>query len=446
MSAIMILKKVLSLSLLLISLSPLYANYRLHRFITYHQEQKNNNVADTVSNILEERTGIKISRHALVSKLFPSCVSIINTENTEEEVFPEDFAFTLPYLTDDTVLVTRIGEDIEIKKEINSGSSSKIYAGYKNDDIFRNWLAESNFENIAEESETLEDALEMIMDGEADFTMLPFHMATAIITGASLDSYITTSRALFPVEYRIPVDKDDGESIVKLNDALFTMEQDGTLLDIYYQTGVKSKVVIEQETKLFKPVLLTVFLLFFCILSIIYFIRYFTIYKSSHKEKKVDDIEKETSSPGSINEKITMLTQKNISLSEQIAENKNTDPYTGFYNTNRMRLRINDSFVLYAKKGVPFSIVIINTFKRHDSMSDTLDTLKEDISRLQEENGANIETFHNGFGVFYILFPAKGQDEVIRTINKAECRFKNFSLLEYKGQDQYEFLGGLGVW
>ncbi len=439
-------KKAAAIILLAATLFPLQANLRLHRIVQYNKDMRNNTVTNEVLDYLEAHTNIRLRRQVLVAQVFQNCETMISMDEEPEPLLPENFVYTLPYLTDDVVLVTRIGEDIEIKKEINDGNNSRIYAGYEHDDIFRQWLAESNFDNITDMSETLEDSFNMIIAGTADFTILPHQMATTIISDASLGSQLTTSRVLFPVEYRLPIEKDDVETLVRINDELFKMEQDGTLLDIYYRKGVKSNIVIEQESKLLKPIMLTVFLLFFCILSIVYFIRYFTVYKNTKNKKNNNNIMEEDVFSNNINEKITLLTQKNITLSEQITENKNTDPYTGFFNMSYLRQKINDSFVLYAKRGIPFSIAIIDTFKRNDSLTESLGTMKEEISHLNKLGDLDIIPVHNGFGIFYILFPSTSQNDALKIIKQAGCCFQNFSLLEYKGQDQYEFLGGLGIW
>ncbi|MCR4939471.1 MAG: transporter substrate-binding domain-containing protein [Treponemataceae bacterium] len=438
-------KKLFSTMLFLLLLIPLHANLRLHKLVLYYNDARNNTVSKEVASLLEERTGVKINKFAMVAQLLQPSESIISEEEGET-LSPEDFVYTLPYLTDETVLITRPGEDIEIKNEINKGNSHRIYAGYKNDDIFRSWLKASDFNNIHEESKTLEDALELIISCEADFTILPSQMAQWVIKEAYLNYLLTTSRTLFPIEYRIPIEKDDAQTLVKINDEILKMKEDGTLLNIYYKLGVKSNILIEEETKLYKPVLGTILLMIMCVLSIVYFIHFFTNYKKSEKVIKKEKISDDELFSKSINDKISMLTKKNTMLTEQIKENKSKDPYTGLYNLDYLRQCINDSFKLYAKQGSPFCIAIIDTFRRNDSLSESLSTMKEEISRLKKKGEARIIAVHNGFGVFYILFPEKKQDQALQIIKKAECNFQNFSLLEYRGQDQYEFLGGVGIW
>ena len=369
------------------------------------------------------------------------------------------------------MLVTRIGEDIKITKEINEGNTNKIYAGYKNDSVFRSWLYESHFENINEDSDNIAEALELILDGKADFTILPHHMATTIINGSMLSPRLTTSRTLFPVEYRFPVDIDDLEAFTKLNDTLFKLKYDGTLVNIYYKKGLKPTIVIEQESKLFKPAILNILLLLICSLGITYFIRNLSAYrKEKHKndnQKHKDDTEEFSFiSPA---ERLSLLSEKNTVISEQIAANENTDPYSGFYNTQYLRQKINDSFIQYAKNGSPFCIALINTSNRFESLEQTMRTMKKEISRLpittfsdekntqepnthhataeknKKDSDINIIAAHNGFRLFYILFQDMNQDSALRIIGEKNCRFQNFSLLEYTGQDQYEFLGGLSL-
>ena len=365
----------------------------------------------------------------------------------EETDKTKEYTYTLPYLTDNTVLITRKGEDIDITKEINTGNNSRIYAGYKNDCIFRNWLADSNFYKINYDSITLADALEFILERKADFTILPYHMAQTIILEAGLTDQLTLSHTLFPIEYRIPVDIDDIETLVKLNDELLKLDEEGILTDIYFKKGIKSNAVIEQESRILKPAILSVLLISFCVLSFIYFIKYYIIYKKSKTQISENNEEDDTieASTLTLNDKISFLTNRNSSISAKITENKNTDPYSGFYNTQYINNMINDCFVLYAKKGIPFSIAVIDTSIRNGSSAETVGSIKEEISKFLKEAGSDIIAAYNGFGVFYILFPNARQDDALRTINKADCHFKNFALTEYKGQDQYEFLGGLSL-
>ena len=486
-------KKIAAAVLFLIILSSAYTNDRLQSFVKKYMSQNNESVASAVAAILEERTGIKIEREAMIVQLAEFCETIIyrepdklnlnapeaadvkddyETNDTEQddvksidskastidENSPDNYIYTLPYLTDDAVLVTRLGEDITITKEINEGNSDKIYAGYPGDNIFRTWLSESHFNNIEEVSTNIADALELVLDNEADFTILPYHVATAIITNTMLSPRLTMSRTLFPIEYRFPILKDDIESFSKLNDELYKMEHDGTLVDIYYKNGIRPNIVIEQESKLLKPIILNVLLLFLCTLGIIYFTKYFSLYtKEKHKndEKRYNEENDEfaTITPA---EKLSFLTEKNTIISEKIAENENTDPYSGFYNTQYLHQRINECFIQYAKNGRPFCIVLINATYRKEPFEQILKTMREEISNLFFDLGTDFDSTgtvipndiiaaHNGFGLFYILFPNATQDEALHAINRKNCRFQNFTLQEYKGQDQYEFLGGLSL-
>ncbi len=485
-----------------------HSNDRIQSYVRKYITKEKESVANAIAAKLEENTGIKVEKEAMVVQLAEFCETVIFHEGAiskpdsqeaadedeadeiklaegtssaskaqdakgngtagydktdprdSDEYNPENYIYTLPYLTDDAVLVTRLGEDIEITKEINEGNSSKIYAGYDNDSVFRVWLKESHFDNITEESKNVADALEFILDGKADFTILPYHMATAIITSTMIAPRLTTSRTLFPVEYRFPIPKNDIESFTKINDELYKLEHNGTLVEIYYREGLKPNLVIEQEFKLLKPAILNVLLLFLCCLGITYFVKYLSAYR---KEKHKNDIKRRreendefaTITPA---EKLSELTEKNTAISEQIAENENTDPYSGFYNTKFLQQRINECFIQYAKNGSPFCVVLINPTNRKVPFEQTLQIMKEEISNLFYSidttgivgNGIvipnDIIAAHNGFGIFYILFPNTTQDDAIHLISRKNCRFQNFTLLEYKGQDQYEFLGGLSLW
>lgn len=504
-------KKFAAAILFLILIFPAHANDRIQSFVRKYITKEKESVANAIADKLEENTGIKVEKEAMVVQLADFCETIIfheaalskldaqeaaeedvadetklaeapadssgtdkiqiekdnesagyghNDPRYNEEYNPNNYIYTLPYLTDDAVLVTRLGEDIEITKEINEGNSTKIYAGYENDSVFRVWLEESHFDNINEESKNIADALEFILDGKADFTILPYHMATAIISSTMITPRLTTSRTLFPVEYRFPIPKDDIESFTKINDELYKLEHDGTLVEIYYREGLKPNLVIEQESKLLRPAILNVMLLFLCCLGITYFVKYFAAYrkekhKNDVKRHKEENDEFATITPA---EKLSELTEKNTAISEQIAENENTDPYSGFYNTNFLKQRINECFIQYAKNGCPFCVVLINATNRKVPFEQTLQTMKEEISNLFYSidttgivgNGViipnDIIAAHNGFGIFYILFPNTTQNDAIHLISRKNCRFQNFTLLEYKGQDQYEFLGGLSLW
>lgn len=440
-------KKTTLTLLLILIMMPLIANYKLHQIIENHSSLRSETLSNEVSSILEQKTGIKITKHAIVSQLSEFCEIIIYSSPEEEPDEPIEYAFTIPYHSDDAVLIMRRGEDIDILKEIYTESGSKIYAGYEEDTIFRNWLTDANFFNINNDSKTIADALELIIDKKADFTLLPNHMAQKIIQEAGLTYALTTSRTLFPIEYRIPVEPDDTETLVKLNDTLLKLEADGTLTNIYIKEGIKSNVVIEQETKILQPVIFNVLILLFLVLSIVYFIKYYSKYKKSLS--KTDDSNEENENieihTMSLNDKISILTNKNSSISAKITENQNTDPYSGFYNTNFLNRSINDCFVSYAKKGIPFSIAVIDTSRRIGPTADIMKNIKEEISQLLIKTNTKLIAAHNGFGIFYILFPNAEQDGALYLINKANCQFNNFSLTEYKGQDQFEFLGGLGL-
>lgn len=435
-------RKIAIILLLAALVLPLNANYRLQQLVAEYSSLNNETASNEIASILEQNTGILITKQAIVSQLSKLYSTIIYMSKDEDTA---EYTFTLPYLTDDAVLVTRKGEDIEIMKEINTGNSDRIYAGFKNDTLFQDWLADSGFHNINEESETFADALEFIIAHQADFTILPNHMAQRVISESGLSYTLTTSRTLFPIEYRIPVEIDDVDTLVILNDELLKLDTEGTLTDIYFRKGIRSNSVLEQENQILRPAVLNLLLLFVCILSIIYFIRFYTSYRKTYVKSKKKQNKNDEVSSMTLNDKISLLTSRNSSISAKIAENKNTDPYTGFYNTQYINGKINDCFISYAKKGVPFSVAVINTNSSNSSSADTIAVMKEEVSRLLKTPGTEAVAAYNGFGLFYILFPNTGQNDALSAINNADCHFNNFSLTEYKGQDQYEFLGGLGL-
>jgi hypothetical protein len=435
-------RKIAILFLLVLIMLPLFANYRLQQLAAEYSSLNDEAASNEIASILEQKTGILITKQAIVSQLSKLYSTIIYMSKDEETA---EYTFTLPYLTDDAVLITRKGEDIEIMKEINTGNSDRIYAGFQNDSLFRSWLADSGFHNMNDDTETFADALELIIAHQADFTILPNHMAQRVISESGLGYTLTTSRTLFPIEYRIPVEISDVDSLVILNDELLKLDTKGTLTDIYFRKGIRSNAVIEQESQILRPAVLNLLLLFLCILSIIYFIRFYTNYRKTYVIGKKKTNKNDEVSSMTLNDKISLLTSRNSSISAKIAENRNTDPYSGFYNTQYLNGRISECFISYAKKGVPFSVAVINTNNRTSSSADTMNIMKEEISRLLKTPGTEAVAAYNGFGLFYVLFPNAGQDDALNAINKADCHFNNFSLTEYKGQDQYEFLGGLGL-
>ncbi len=487
---------------------PGYTNDRLQEFVMNYVSRNNKTIENDIAYILRGKTGINLNKQAVIIQLNELAETIVeqpdfsdtntlentktqNSDNSQEasddtydssledtygysaETSNENlqnYIYTLPYLTEEAVLVTRVGEDIAITKEINEGNSNRIYASFENDTVFRRWLHESHFENINNDSDNIADALELILDRKADFTILPYRMATNIINGAMLTTKLTTSRALFPIEYRFPVDIDDLKSFTKLNDELFKLEHDGTLINLHQRKGLKTTLVIEQESRLFKPILLTMLFLVICSFSIIYFILNLLSYRKEiyqNYDKKPKDYREDFSSISPV-ERLSIISEKNSAISVKITENSITDPYSGFFNTQYLRHKINDSFVQYAKNGSPFSIAMINATNRFDSLETMIQVMKKEISRLPlrtaidnthntdedihfpiaEKNSSDKKVIaaHNGFGLFYILFPDKNQDEALHIIGERNCRFQNFSLLEYNGQDQYEFLGGLSLW
>jgi len=470
---------------------PAYTNDRLQAFVMNYMSRNNETVTNDIAYILRGKTGINLNKQAVIVQLNELAETIVeqpdfSSTNTKKGIDTQDsdnwqeqepskenlqnYIYTLPYLTEEAVLVTRIGEDIDITKEINEGNSNRIYAGYQYDTVFRSWLHDSHFENINNDSDNIADALELILDGKADFTILPYRMATNIINGTMLTPRLTTSRSLFPIEYRFPVDINDLKSFTKLNDELFKLEHDGTLINLHQRKGLKTTLVIEQESRLFKPILFTMLLLVICILVITYFVINLLSYRKEiykNTDKKQKDYSEGFSSTSPV-ERLSVISEINSAVSVKIAENAITDPYSGFFNTQYLRQKINDSFVQYAKNGSPFCIALINATNRYDSLEKMIQVMKKEISRLplftvadnvpnanEDIHSTNTEknisdkkviAAHNGFGLFYILFPDKNQDEALRVIGEKNCRFQNFSLLEYNGQDQYEFLGGLSLW
>ena len=91
-------RKIAIIFLLVLITLPLSANYRLQQLAAEYSSLNDEAASNEIASILEQKTGILITKQAIVaqlSKLYSTIIYMSKDEDTAE------YTFTLPYLTDD---------------------------------------------------------------------------------------------------------------------------------------------------------------------------------------------------------------------------------------------------------------------------------------------------------------------------------------------------------
>ncbi len=138
------------------------------------------------------------------------------------------YLFSLPYLQTQAQLLTTIDSNIN-NTNINTGKRIGVEAGT----VFKSIL-EKKYDNIEVVSyDNQQNMLRDLADQEVDLIMLDFIGATYWVHN-NPDNFKLVDKAIpFGMGYGILANRNQGELISRINNALHAMEQDGTYTNIY---------------------------------------------------------------------------------------------------------------------------------------------------------------------------------------------------------------------
>lgn len=141
------------------------------------------------------------------------------------------FDFSIPYLTDYYTFFSRRESGVLTPED----TEDKILAILRNDAAIERFVIPGGMDKNIILTETYSEALALVRDGTADYTVAPYTLGMEIVEKLDLDDISATSRTLFPVSYRLAVKKGNSSLLYSLNDAILHISRNGVLDDLRKQ-------------------------------------------------------------------------------------------------------------------------------------------------------------------------------------------------------------------
>lgn len=138
------------------------------------------------------------------------------------------FDFTIPYLTDYYTFFSRRDSGVFDPED----TENKILAILKEDAAIERFVIPGGLDKHIILTDTYSEALALVQDGSADYTVAPYTLGIRVIDELALDDVSATSRTLFPVSYRLAVKKGDSALLFRLNDGILHISRSGVLHDL----------------------------------------------------------------------------------------------------------------------------------------------------------------------------------------------------------------------
>lgn len=152
--------------------------------------------------------------------------AIIYTEKRDDY-----FDFSIPYLTDYYTFFSRRGSGVLNPED----TKNKILAILRGDAAIERFVIPGGMDKNIILTDTYSESLALVQDGSADYTVAPYTIGMEIIDSQALHDISATSRTLFPVSYRLAVQKGNSALLYRLNDAILHISRNGVLDDLRKQ-------------------------------------------------------------------------------------------------------------------------------------------------------------------------------------------------------------------
>gem|GEM_PF-953538 len=155
---------------------------------------------------------------------------IIRTEDRREA-----FDFTVPYFFGSYIIFAAEGSKIDAPGDL-SGKTGAILAS---DAAIESFLTPHNLHHDVTYTSSFTEALRLIDEGGIDYTVAPLSLGKSIIQEEGLENVTAVGRPLFPIRYRMAVQKGNSELLFVLNEAIYELRRNGTIHRLYQKWRVQ---------------------------------------------------------------------------------------------------------------------------------------------------------------------------------------------------------------
>lgn len=138
------------------------------------------------------------------------------------------FDFSIPYLTDYYTFFSRDDSGVFDPAD----AEGKILAILREDASIERFVIPGGLDEHIILTDTYSEALLLVRDGHADYTVAPYTLGMQLVNELSLDNISATSRTLFPVSYRLAVQKGNTNLLFRLNEGIVHLSRTGMLNDL----------------------------------------------------------------------------------------------------------------------------------------------------------------------------------------------------------------------
>lgn len=149
----------------------------------------------------------------------------------------DDYIYSIPYIYDDCVMVSRVDSSIEVLMNYEN----KRFSTLKNNPLGTIWAEEFGIENFDDSSNSVADVFYMIVQGASDYTFVPSRLAYLLRDELGFTEELTISHPMFGIEYRFVMPKSDYKDIEVINSAIIEMLDFNELDDIYLKYGLRAR-------------------------------------------------------------------------------------------------------------------------------------------------------------------------------------------------------------
>lgn len=141
------------------------------------------------------------------------------------------FDFSIPYLTDYYTFFSRRDSRVFDPND----AEDKILAILRDDAAIERFVVPGGLDEHVILTDTYSDALILVQNGTADYTVAPYTLGMQITGDLDLKDISATSRTLFPVSYRLAVQKGNTDLLFRLNEGISHITRSGVLADLRKQ-------------------------------------------------------------------------------------------------------------------------------------------------------------------------------------------------------------------
>lgn len=143
----------------------------------------------------------------------------------------ERFDFSIPYLTDYYTFFSRDDSGVFDPED----AEGKVLAILREDASIERFIIPGGLDEHIILTDTYAEALILVRDGYADYTLAPYTLGIQLVEELSLVGISATSRTLFPVSYRLAVRKGNSNLLFTLNEGIVHISRTGVLHELRKQ-------------------------------------------------------------------------------------------------------------------------------------------------------------------------------------------------------------------